>query len=159
MDILRDLGAIALASRMKRLVERLKSEASKVYRDRGIDFNDSWFLAAWVLSTKNGITASEMAGMLSISRPAVSQMTAGMRKKGLIRYRRDPSDGRRRRIYLTGRGRETVKALEPLWRDVGGVTEEILETSGVDLLAGIAGLEDALEEKNLSGRIAERRKR
>jgi DNA-binding MarR family transcriptional regulator len=143
---------------MKRLVERLKAEASRVYRDRGIDFNDSWFLAAWLLSRQDGMTASEMADMLGISRPAVSQMAAGMFKKGLIRYERDSADGRRRRIALTGSGRKTVKALAPLWRDVGDVTEEMIEEHGSGLLEALDGLEEALDERSLSERISERRK-
>lgn len=153
MDILRELGTFALASRMKRLVERLKAEASRVYRDRGIDFNDSWFLAAWVLSQHDDITASEMADRLGISRPAVSQMAAGMHRKGFITYERDSADGRRRRISLTESGRETVRALEPLWQDVGDVTSEMIVSSGVDLLTGLAGIEEALDELSLSERI------
>lgn len=156
MDTLRELGSFALASRMKRLVERLKSEASRVYRDRGIDFNDSWFLAAWVLSRQDGITASEMADRLGISRPAVSQMTAGLAGKGLIDYERDAVDGRRRRISLTDLGRETVRALKPLWQEVGTVTEAMIGSTGVDLLSGLSSLEDALDEKSLSERIGER---
>jgi DNA-binding MarR family transcriptional regulator len=158
MDTLRKLGTFALASRMKRLVERLKAEASRVYRDRGIDFNDSWFLAAWVLTQQDSITASGMAEKLGISRPAVSQMAAGMHKKGLISYQKDSADGRRRRISLTKKGRKTVKALEPLWKDVGDVTQEIIETAGVDLLEGLSGLENALERQSLSERIDERSK-
>jgi DNA-binding MarR family transcriptional regulator len=143
---------------MKRLAERLKSEASNVYRDRGIEFNDSWFLAAWMLSQREGITASEMAGNLGISRPAISQMAAGMHRNGLIRYERDLKDGRRRRIYLTEKGRETVEALEPLWQEVGDVTAAMIEDSGPDLLMGLAVLEDSLDESGLSARIDERRK-
>ena len=138
---------------MKSLSERLKAEASRVYRDRGIDFNDSWFLAAWVLSRQDDITASEMADRLGISRPAVSQMAAGMHGKGLIKYERDSVDGRRRRISLTDSGRETVKALEPLWKDVGDVTSEIIGSGDADLLAGLDVLEDALDEMSLSERI------
>lgn len=156
MDTVRALGTFALASRMKRLVERLKAEASRVYRDRGIDFNDSWFLAAWMLSREDGITASEMAERLGISRPAVSQMTAGLRRAGLITYRGDPDDRRRRLISLTGKGRRTVGELEPLWREVDVVTREMIDSSGVDLLRGLSAIEDAIDKKGLSERIAER---
>jgi len=159
MDTLRELGTFALASRMKRLAERLKSEASRVYRDRGIDFNDSWFLAAWMLSQQDGITASEMADRLGVSRPAISQMAAGMHGKDLIVYERDSEDGRRRRISLTEKGRETVKALAPLWQDVSDVTTGVVESTGVDFLAGLAGLEDAFDENSLSERIGERNRK
>lgn len=156
MDTVRELGIFALASRMKRLAERLKAEASKVYRDRGIDFNDSWFLAAWVLSQRDGITASEMADKLGVSRPAISQMVAGMHGKGLITYKRDEKDGRRRCISLTRKGRDTVTALEPLWNDVSEVTTGVVNETGVDFLSGLAGIEDAFNESSLSERIGER---
>jgi DNA-binding MarR family transcriptional regulator len=159
MDTLRQLGTFALASRMKRLAERLKAEASKVYRDRGIDFNDSWFLAAWMLSQRDGITASEMAEKLGVSRPAISQMVAGMHGKGLIVYEKDEEDGRRRRISLTRKGRETVTALEPLWNDVSEVTTGVVKETGVDFLGGLAGIEDAFDESSLSERIGERKRR
>jgi DNA-binding MarR family transcriptional regulator len=159
MDTVRELGIFALASRMKMLAERLKTEASKVYRDRGIDFNDSWFLAAWILSQRDGITASEMADKLSVSRPAISQMVAGMHGKGLITYERDAKDGRRRRISLTEKGRETVKALEPLWQNVSDITTDVVNSTGVDFLSGLAGIEDAFDESSLSERIGERNRR
>lgn len=159
MDTVRELGIFALASRMKRLAERLKTEASKVYRDRGIDFNDSWFLAAWMLSQRDGIAASEMADSLGVSRPAISQMVAGMHGNGLISYERDEKDGRRRRISLTKKGRETVKALEPLWQEVSDVTTDVVQKTGVDFLSGLAGIEDAFDESSLSERIGERKRR
>jgi DNA-binding MarR family transcriptional regulator len=83
-------------------------------------------------------------------------MTAGLHRAGLITYRSDPADGRRRRISLTGKGRKTVGALEPLWQAVGAVTEEMIGSAGDDLLGGLSGLEDALDEKGLSERISER---
>ena len=156
MDTLRELGIFALASRLKRLGERLKAEASRVYRDRGIDFSDSWFLAAWMLSQQDGITTSEMAERLGVSRPAVSQMAAGMYGKGLITYERDSKDGRRRRISLTEKGRETVEALAPLWQDVSDVTTDVVSSTGVDFLTGLAGLEDAFDKSSLSERIKKR---
>ena len=156
MDTVRELGIFALASRMKMLSERLKAEASKVYRDRGIDFNDSWFLAAWMLSQRDGITASEMAEKLGVSRPAISQMVAGMHSKGLIAYERDAEDGRRRRISLTEKGRETVTALAPLWQEVSDVTTSVVNETGVDFLSGLAGIEDAFDKSSLSERIGER---
>jgi DNA-binding MarR family transcriptional regulator len=156
VNTVRELGFFALASRMKMLSERLKAEASRVYRDRGIDFNDSWFLAAWILSQRDGITASEMAGKLGVSPPAVSQMAAGMHGKGLITYERDTEDGRRRCISLTEKGRETVAALEPLWQAISDVTKDVVSSTGVDFLSGLAGIEDAFDESSLSERIGER---
>jgi len=51
-DTMREYGAMAFASRLKRLGDRLKAEATSLYRANGIEFNDSWFLVAFLLSKR-----------------------------------------------------------------------------------------------------------
>ena len=43
MDMMSEFGALAFASRLRRLGDRLKAEATKLYRANGIEFNDSWY--------------------------------------------------------------------------------------------------------------------
>jgi DNA-binding MarR family transcriptional regulator len=100
-----------------------------------------------------------MAEKLGVSRPAISQMVSGMHGKGLITYERDEEDGRRRRISLTDKGRETVTALAPLWKDVSEVTTGVVDETGVDFLSGLTGIEDAFDESSLSERIGERERK
>ena len=87
MDLLEELGAFAFASRLKRLSDRLKAEATTVYHHQGVDFNDSWFQVGYLLSRKDLMGITEIAKALGISRPAVSQMGCvrpswSMRRKG-----------------------------------------------------------------------------
>jgi DNA-binding MarR family transcriptional regulator len=146
---------MTLASRLKRLGDRLKSEATRVYQENGVDFNDSWFLVAVVLSRQESASVSDMAESLDVSHAAISQMARAMERSGLITSENDVNDRRRSLLRLTDKGRETVKALEPLWRLIGDVTDELVEGTGNDLLETIAGMEDQLRERSLFERVSD----
>jgi DNA-binding MarR family transcriptional regulator len=156
MDLLRDFGAMTFASRLKRLGDRLKAEATKLYHVQGIEFNDSWFLVAFLLSRNEGLSVTDMADMLGISRAAVSQMYRAMERKGLLVVHTDDSDRRRRLLYLTEEGRVAVAALEPIWNAIGECTEELVASSGRDVLKAITDIERMLEQRSLFERVGDR---
>ena len=156
MDILKDLGAFAFASRLKRLGDRLKSEASQVYSAYGIDFNDSWFLVGYMLSLHKRMTVTEMANALDISPPAISQVSADMVKSDIINIEVDETDKRKRILVLTEKGAAIINDLSPLWSAIATATEDMIEESGTDLLDGISKLENGLNEKSLLGRVKAR---
>ena len=155
-DLVRQLNTMTLASRLKRLGDRLKSEATRVYRAHGIDFNDSWFLVAVALSRTRQATVTELAQWLNVSHAAVSQMVSAMETKGLVSSSPDASDRRRNPVRLTPAGRDTVTALEPLWQTIGQCTAELLEHGGEDLLNAVTVLEDRLESRRFFDRVADR---
>ncbi|HUV36774.1 MAG TPA: MarR family transcriptional regulator [Patescibacteria group bacterium] len=156
MDLLRELGTFAFASRLKRLSDRLKSEATTLYHHRGADFNDSWFLVGYMLSKEENLTVTEMAKALGISRPAISQTASEMSKNRLISVRIDETDKRRKILALTDRGRDAVEALEPIWRAVAECTAELVTESGQDVLKAIAAIEDGIESRSLLSRVLDR---
>jgi len=156
MDILTELGAFAFASRLKRLSDRLKSEASTLYHHEGADFSDSWFLVGYMLSKNESMSVSEMAGALHISRPAISQIAGEMAKRNLINVTIDLQDRRRKRLVLTDEGREVIASLESIWKAVSKATEEILEGTGCNVLEVIAHIEAELERKSLFARVMSR---
>lgn len=153
MDIIRDLGSFALASRLKRLSDKLKQQASAVYTERGIEFNDSWFLVGYMLSKNEGMTMTEMANALGISPPAISQVSVEMVKKGIVVLDTDITDRRRKIMTLTPKGKRIVKALEPIWDMIAAVTDSIITSSGEDLLSALAAFEDELDKSSLIERV------
>lgn len=158
MDMMRDFGAMAFASRLRRLSDRLKAEATKVYRENGVEFNDSWFLVALVLSRREGISVSEAAETLGVSHAAISQMVAAMARKGLLIGHPDERDRRRTLLHLTEKGRDVVEALRPFWDAVGKCTDEMIASTGADLLPAITAIEEQLDQKNLFTRVNEHMK-
>jgi DNA-binding MarR family transcriptional regulator len=156
VDILRDLGAFAFASRLKRLSDRLKSEVSQTYHEQGVDFSDSWFLVGYMLSKNDKLTVTDMADALGISPPAISQISSVMVKKGLIRVEKGRDDKRKRMLLLTSKGRKTIKALEPIWAAVTECTEVLITETGFDMLGAIGAMERGLEKKDMTERLRER---
>lgn len=156
MDLVKELGAFAFASRLRRLSDRLKSEVSCVYHSCGIDFDDNWFMIGYVLARNGSMSISEIARRTGLSRPVISTQIEGMAEHGLVSIRTDPRDLRSRRLSLTPEGEETVAALEPVWQAVGDCTRELLASLGADCLDAIARLEDSLETRSLFSRVCER---
>ncbi|HER43931.1 MAG TPA: MarR family transcriptional regulator [Candidatus Eisenbacteria bacterium] len=155
MDLLRDFGTMTFASRLKRLGDRLKAEATRLYNARGVEFNDSWFLVAFLLSRNEGLSVTDMADMLGISRAAVSQMYKAMERNGLLVVHTDDRDKRRRLLYLTEEGRAAVTALEPIWNAVGKCTEDLVRETGQDVLKALSDIENELEERSLFERVSD----
>lgn len=152
-DILSDLGAFAFASRLKRLSDRLKAQASQVYYDHGVEFNDSWFLVGYMLSKNDNMTVTEMAEALGISPPAISQISSDMAKHGIIEVNTDEEDRRRRNLSLTEDGKVKIETLQPLWDAITKATDEMIEDSGYDFLGAVGAFETHLEKKNLLERV------
>ena len=159
VDLMHECGAMVFASRLRRLGDRLKAEATKLYRANGIEFNDSWFLVAFVLSNRQDISVTEIAASLGISHAAVSQMASAMERKGLLVGRPDQRDRRRTLLCLTKEGRSAVKALQPIWNAVGDCTNEMIASMDRDLLSVITNFEEQLEQRSLFSRVTERLKR
>jgi DNA-binding MarR family transcriptional regulator len=58
-----------------------------------------------VLAHRSGISQSDLAELLHVSRPAVSTMLHRMESAGMIERRADEADSRVTRVYLTDEGR------------------------------------------------------
>jgi DNA-binding MarR family transcriptional regulator len=153
MDLLQELGAFALASRLKRLADRLKSEATTLYHNQGVDFNDNWFLVGYLLSRNESMNVTEMAKKLAISRPAISQIASEMARRNLVTISVDARDRRRRLLSLTEKGKQAVSSLERVWEAVGVCTEEMIESTGQDILQAISAIEASLEDRCMFSRV------
>ncbi|MCP4591397.1 MAG: GNAT family N-acetyltransferase [bacterium] len=153
MDTLRDLGALALASRMKRLVGKLNSDVKAIYAAQQIAFEPLLMPITRLLKSQGKLPASKIAACLGVSQPAVTQMCNALKKHGLITVERPPEDHRMREIALNGKGAEIVDTLEPTWREIEKAVRQMMEEAGVDLLAALGAFEEQHERKTLKDRV------
>lgn len=153
MDLIRQLGPLAYASRLKRLSERLMHDVSKIYRMHDADFEARWFPVAYLLLHKSPMGITEIAEALGYSHPAVSQIAGEMEKHALVRSPRTSGDGRRRLLVLTPRGRTTLKRVKPVWEAIRRCTEDVIHESGYDGLAALDAVENALSSMDMYTRI------
>ncbi|UCF18184.1 MAG: MarR family transcriptional regulator [Gemmatimonadota bacterium] len=156
MDVLRELGALAFASRLKRLSERLYRDVSKTYGLLDVEFEARWFPLLHLLSLNDELAVTEISAELGLTHPAVNQVAAAMTQRGLLESRRDPADERRRLLALTAKGRGLAAQLSPVWRVVRAETEGLLAESGADVLAALDRIEASLDRDDLAARLRRR---
>ncbi|UCE40784.1 MAG: bifunctional helix-turn-helix transcriptional regulator/GNAT family N-acetyltransferase [Candidatus Aminicenantes bacterium] len=157
MDFIKELGYLAIASRMKRLTDRFMRGGSQAYKSLNIDFEPRWFTVFYLIYTQTApLSISEIASSLKISHPGVIQTTQMLIKKGLIKSFQDCQDRRIRRLAKTKKGKELLNFLIPIWNDFETATSELFNKAGVDMLDIIQKVEAQLDEEDVDSRIINR---
>ena len=159
MDFIRQLGPLALGSRLKNLSDLLMKEMSAIYRQLGVEFEPRWFTIFQVILQQDNVAVTEIADVLRLTHPAVVQVVNILERKGLVATRQDPQDRRRRLVTLTEKGRSQGNQLKPLWEDVRQATQKLLSETDPSLLPALDSLEQALERKSSYRRIREHTRR
>jgi len=154
-DYVKEAGAAALGARLRRLSGLLDGDARRLYEEYGVAFEQRWLGLLDLLSTRGPLTVGELASSLGISHPSVSQSRQSLTRAGLIAWDRDESDGRRRRLRLTGKGIALVARLAPLWAALDEAAIEIDREAG-DAKAALEALEATLRTKPLYERVKQK---
>ncbi|MEQ8764826.1 MAG: MarR family transcriptional regulator [Planctomycetota bacterium] len=156
MSLIDDLGARAFASRLRRISEKLMSDAGRLYKESGVDFEPRTFAVIAVLQRQDRASVTEIADELGVTHAAASQMVGALERKGWLKSAVDSKDRRRRWLALSAKGRRQIAQLEPIWEAIRLATEEILEQVRGDLLASLGELETVVESQSLFDRASER---
>jgi len=155
-DRLAEWGSLALASRLRRLLERLARDGRAVYRSLDLEFEPSWFPSFHLLSQHSPLSVVEIAEALGQSHPTVIQVVDEMTSRGLIVSRRDSRDRRRRELSLSPSGRALLDRLEPVWRAFAEAGTELTTEDENDFLSSLSKLEQALSRRSMIDRILEK---
>lgn len=155
MDLLSELGALALGSRLRRLTDRLAQDVTLIYKELDIDFEPRWFPVYYLLSRKSPLSIMDIAKILDISHPAVNQIAGEMIKHGVVDALKDDTDKRKRLLTLTDKGRDMLPVLQDIWDDVHRAVQSLLESTGSEIMQSIHKLEGGLDERGLYARYTE----
>lgn len=158
MDLIEQLGALALASRLKRVSDSFFQDAVKMYRELDVDFEPRWFPVYVALTRVEEAAVTDVAAMLGITHPAVNQIAGEMIKKGVVSARKCKNDRRRRLLSLTPKGREMQPVLEAFWDDVHHAVQELVCNTGYDVVDVLSKLEQGLRDKDFYTRVKEHTK-
>lgn len=154
MDFVKDLGLLALGSRLRRLSDRIMTSGGEIYRASDIDFEPRWFPVYRLLADRGPTTVGDCARELGLTHSAVSQTARAMSKRGILSSRRDASDERRRLLELSEEGAALLPELRGLWDDIEAGVRDAVDYGGVDILAAVEGVEQAFAVQSLSERVA-----
>lgn len=154
MDFVNDLGLLAVGSRLRRLSDRLMSSGQEIYRGIDIEFEPRWFPLYRLLADRGPMNVGVCARHLGLTHAAVSQIASAMGKRGIIVSRKDAADERRRVLELSDAGRAMLPRLRNIWADIESGIRDAVDYSGVDILAALEGLEQALKVQDLNARVS-----
>ena len=112
------------------------------------------------ISAEPGLTASRLASLLGMQRPAVSQLLKSMSQRGWVERRRDEQDQRAVHILITAAGRQVLqatagRAVFTLQRAVCSMSAEKLE----ELIGSVELLLTQLPEQSAPAPAPARRRR
>jgi len=153
MDLINELAELALATRLKRLSERLSQDVSKIYKEFDINFESKWYLTLELLRKEKTLSIVEISEALRLSHPAVVQFVEQMLKRKLIIASKDKNDGRKRLISLAPAGKDLLIRIEPILQITRKENQKWLKEADGNLLKILNELEHALDKKSMYDRI------
>jgi DNA-binding MarR family transcriptional regulator len=155
MSFYPSLGYLIFGTRLRRLSEYFLAEVNKVYEFEGIPFDASWFPVFYLLAEQPSLTLMDIATKLEVSHSAVSQLIAGLKKKGLVKTEKCEEDGRRQLVTFTVKGKALLTKVQPIWEAIAMIMKNVAEEDEQSklLLQALSGLEASLAQQSLSDRI------
>lgn len=150
MQLVRDLGVLALASRLKALSDRLYEAVDRGYAQLGFAMDSRWFPLLQCVYERGPVTVSDAAEAIGQTHSAVSQLAARLVREGLLERHADPDDGRRTHLRLSGEGEHLWARLGPAWC---AMRQAVRAVGGEPLLDAVAACESALEQRDLAAVI------
>ena len=94
-------------------------EANRLLESIGMHRGQPSLLGA--LGRQDGRTHSELAKILKVTPSTISNMIKRMEKTGLVIRRREDNDERVSRVYLTGKGFETIDTMLTVMQKLEGI--------------------------------------
>jgi len=158
MDSIKNLGLLALGSRLKILLENFNQDISKIYKANNLEFEPRFFLIYHILKNNKRLKITDLAKEIGLSQPSVSQITEAMSDRGLINFDKDKKDTRIKYVSLSAKGKKLIPILEVLWKDILSAHKELFNSIGIDIIYVIEKIENALKQKSLFDRISEKSK-
>lgn len=153
VDYIAELDALAIASRLRRLLHRLISDAEQVYKNLNIDFKPKWFPIFHLLANRGPLFLGEIAQSLHIAHPSVIDTVNELARLGLVTSRQSETDRRCRELSLSRKGKRLYDRLWPVWESFRVACEEVIKEGGNDFLKSIGRLECALDNRSMYQRI------
>lgn len=158
-DFFAIIGSLGIASRLKRLSDRLMADTRAIYQAAGVEFEPRWFPVFFLLQQHQEITVVDAAAQIGVPHTYVSQLVKEMRAAALVRFQRNPDDGRSRLVVLTAKGVALAHTLQPIWSDIRTANDAIIHNTGTDVLGTIERMEQSIANKSMSPTAPTRQKK
>jgi DNA-binding MarR family transcriptional regulator len=147
MNIINDLGVLALASRLQRLAEQMRKDGLLIYKAHGIDFEPKWFPVIYTLRVKPVLSVVELSAEIGYSHPSTISLLKELEKHKLVKSKKDKADERKRLVQLTEKSHELINQMEPVWKVMVDATNQLTETKN-NLMKALEEVEEQMEQQS-----------
>ena len=147
MNLINELGELALSTRLVRLSEVCRKDVTLIYKEHHLNFESKWFPVLYVLHKRKSISIIELADEIGYSHPSVIALIKEMQKEKLLKSTLSKTDGRKRIITLTTKAENMIEEFKPLWDNFRKVAIQIYN-NGSSLLKAVEDTEAALENES-----------
>lgn len=154
MNIIDEIGILAISTRLQRLSEQLRKDAAMIYKSFDIDFEPKWFPVIYTLHVKEMLSVVEIASEIGYSHPSTISLLKELEKQKIIISKKDKQDERKRLIILTNKGKELVVKMQPVWNIMKKTLNEITSNQN-NLLKAIEETEQNLARQGFFQRASE----
>ena len=115
-DTLSDLGVMFLGSRLKRLGDRLQTEAAAILQAMDLPVQPAQQPLLAVLRREGSLTVGAVAQHLRLSQPTITRALQALIEQGLVEVAKDGRDQRQKLLSLTPAGEALMDRLDTdLW--------------------------------------------
>ena len=144
MNIINDLGILAIATRMQRLAEQMRKDGLLIYKAFGIDFEPKWFPVIYTLHIKHSLSIAELSAEIGYSHPSTISLLKELEKQKLVKSKKDKTDERKRLVQLTENGDILINQMKPVWQVMIAATTQLTETKN-NLMKALEEVEQQME--------------
>jgi len=156
-DVVRELGYLALGTRLKRLGERLQAQTQVLLEEAGVQLPASHFPILAALDRLGPLSVGEIAEAVGMSQPGITRMLDKLQSEGLVQSAAGSTDKRVRTIGLTTGGEKLVASSKRrVWPRVESAVADACRGRAESLLPALGALEESLLETPLNMRAAEK---
>lgn len=155
MDFFDRVGVLAIASRLRRLTDRMSADDVKIYELFSLDFKPKWFPLFATLMDNMPHAVTSIAKETGLSHSSISVMAREMQKKGLLEITQGDSDARRSELRLTAEGRSIIPPVKRMMLSGEKSVNAVLNQCSQNLWLALSEWEKLLDEKSLFERVKE----
>ena len=142
MDIIKQLGALALGSRLKRLSDMMMKQVTAFYKMNNVDFEPKWFPVFYALTQETPLSIVQLSEITGMSHPAINQFSKELELRGLIHSEKSGKDARKRLLTLTPKALELMPQLQQMWQVFLEENTKLLARQDHNLLLAVEQAEE-----------------
>lgn len=156
-DIVRTLGYLCLGTRLKRIGEQVQADTQRIMEQRGVTLQAGQYPLLAAIDRLGPLSIGELAEALGVTQPGVTRAAGLLADAGYLVARKEKGDQRVRRLSLTPEGAALIaRSKTEIWPLIEAAVRETCEGLEGELIDRLDQLEEALQEKPLHRRAAEK---